>query len=253
MAFSGRKVFSAGDVLTASDLNSIVDQTVMVFADSTARDTAIPSPVEGMVAYLSSNDSISKYIGSQWTNIQVALSFAADRAVITDSSGDIAVSAVTSIELGLLSGLTADSSELNILDGATLTTTELNYVDGVTSSIQTQLDTLQDNPTANLQTESGTTYTITSSDAGKTIIFDSGSDITITVNDSSGFNAGERVDIIQDGAGVITITASTATVAGNGVSTTSGSFTIGERYQAATLLCVGTNNYRLIGNIEEVA
>jgi len=102
MAFSGRKVFTAGEVLTASDLNSIVDQTVMVFADSSARDTAIQSPVEGMVAYLSSDDSISKYTGSAWTNIQVALSFTADRAVITDGSGDIAVSAVTSTELGFL-------------------------------------------------------------------------------------------------------------------------------------------------------
>lgn len=222
MAFSGRKVFQAGEVLTASDLNSIVDQTVMVFADSAARDTAIPSPTEGMVAYLSDDDSISKYTGSQWTNIQIALSFTADRAVITDGSGDIAVSAVTATELGFLGG--------------------------VTSSIQDQFD----NPTAILETESGTTYSITSSDAGKTIIFDSGSDITITVDDSTGFSAGERVDIIQDGAGIITITASTATVAGNAVSTTTGDFTMGDQYSAATLLCVGTDDYRLIGNITAV-
>lgn len=40
--------------------------------------------------------------------------------------------------------VTSTAAELNALDGipATLTATELGYVDGVTSSIQTQLDTL---------------------------------------------------------------------------------------------------------------
>ena len=40
--------------------------------------------------------------------------------------------------------VTSTAAELNVLDGipATLTATELGYVDGVTSSIQTQIDTL---------------------------------------------------------------------------------------------------------------
>ena len=48
-----RKVFTAGEILTAADVNTnLMDQAVMVFADSTARTAAIPTPVEGMVTYL---------------------------------------------------------------------------------------------------------------------------------------------------------------------------------------------------------
>ena len=54
MAGAGYKSLSTGDVLTASDLNTYgIEQTVMVFASSTARDTALSSAKsEGMFAFL---------------------------------------------------------------------------------------------------------------------------------------------------------------------------------------------------------
>lgn len=68
MAGLGRKVFVAGDVLTAADVNGyLMDQTVMVFADSTARDTAISSPSEGMFVYLSDTNALQYYDGAAWT------------------------------------------------------------------------------------------------------------------------------------------------------------------------------------------
>ena len=48
----GRQVFTAGEILTAANMNDLSDQTVMVFDDSAARAAAIPTPVEGMVTYL---------------------------------------------------------------------------------------------------------------------------------------------------------------------------------------------------------
>ena len=55
---SGFKTFTAGAVLTASDVNNyLMDQSVMYFATTTARDTAITSPEEGMVAFIGSNDA----------------------------------------------------------------------------------------------------------------------------------------------------------------------------------------------------
>jgi len=69
MAYQCRKVFSAGDVLTASDMNSTVDQTVMVFADSSARTTAIPTPTEGMVTYLLDSNAIQYWTGSAWLGV----------------------------------------------------------------------------------------------------------------------------------------------------------------------------------------
>jgi hypothetical protein len=50
----------------------------------------------------------------------------------------------TTAELNILDGVTATAAELNVLDGVTATTTELNYTNGVTSSIQTQLNALDD-------------------------------------------------------------------------------------------------------------
>lgn len=57
-----------------------------------------------------------------------------DRALISNDSGKVVVSAVTSAELAILDGLTASTSELNILDGVTATAAELNILDGVTST-----------------------------------------------------------------------------------------------------------------------
>jgi hypothetical protein len=57
-----RKVFVAGEILTAADVNTnLMDQAVMVFDDSAARGSAIPSPIEGMVTYLKDSDQLFKY------------------------------------------------------------------------------------------------------------------------------------------------------------------------------------------------
>jgi hypothetical protein len=57
-----RKVFVAGEILTAADVNAnLMDQAVMVFDDAAARTTAIPSPIEGMVTYLKDTDKLEKY------------------------------------------------------------------------------------------------------------------------------------------------------------------------------------------------
>jgi hypothetical protein len=57
-----RKVFVAGEILTAADVNTnLMDQAVMSFADSAARGSAIPSPVEGMVSYLQDVDRWEGY------------------------------------------------------------------------------------------------------------------------------------------------------------------------------------------------
>lgn len=108
------------------------------------------------------------------------------------------------------------------------------------------------NPLASFVTDATTARTLTSSDMGKTIRFTSGSATVVTVNASTDFTVGARVDIIADGAGALTVLASGATVAGAETSTTTGSFTIGAQYSAATLLCVATDEYRLIGNVAVV-
>ena len=56
-----REVFVAGQILTAAEMNVVSDQTVMVFDDSAARGSAIPTPSEGMVTYLKDSDQLFKY------------------------------------------------------------------------------------------------------------------------------------------------------------------------------------------------
>jgi hypothetical protein len=55
---SGFKNFTAASVLTASDVNNyLMEQSIMSFASTGARDTQITAPEAGMVAYVRSNDA----------------------------------------------------------------------------------------------------------------------------------------------------------------------------------------------------
>lgn len=67
---SGFKNFTAASVLTASDVNNfLMEQSVMSFASTGARDVAVTAPEDGMVAYIRSNDSsegLYTYNGTSW-------------------------------------------------------------------------------------------------------------------------------------------------------------------------------------------
>ena len=65
MAGLGRKVFVAGEVLEASEVNGyLMDQTVMVFAGTAERTAAIGTPSEGMVTYLLDTNSLEVFNGA---------------------------------------------------------------------------------------------------------------------------------------------------------------------------------------------
>ena len=67
---SGFKNFTAASVLTASDVNNyLMEQSVMSFASTGARDVSVTAPEDGMVAYIRSNDSsegLYTYNGTAW-------------------------------------------------------------------------------------------------------------------------------------------------------------------------------------------
>jgi hypothetical protein len=70
----GYKDWSAGEILTAADLEDYtVKQSVMRFADSSARTTALSGVLaEGMVSYLKDTDSVEVYDGSAWAAVGAA-------------------------------------------------------------------------------------------------------------------------------------------------------------------------------------
>ena len=71
MAGAGYKLFSTGDVLLASEVNTYLqEQTIMVFASSAARTTALAAVLsEGMFSYLKDTNSTEYYDGASWLSI----------------------------------------------------------------------------------------------------------------------------------------------------------------------------------------
>jgi hypothetical protein len=64
-----RKVFSAGEVLAAADVNEFLqDQAVMTFAGTAARGSAIGTATEGMFTYLEDTDAYESYNGTDWVS-----------------------------------------------------------------------------------------------------------------------------------------------------------------------------------------
>jgi|TARA_A100001391_G_scaffold130378_1_gene89740 hypothetical protein len=70
MALSGYKEFSTGEVLTASDVNAYLMQAVMVFANSTARDSGIASAKRehGQFVFLKDTNVLQYYNGSSFVD-----------------------------------------------------------------------------------------------------------------------------------------------------------------------------------------
>lgn len=67
MAGAGFKLFQNGDVLLASEVNTyMMEQQIMVFAGTAARGSALPSPSEGMFAFMKDTDTLTYYNGSDW-------------------------------------------------------------------------------------------------------------------------------------------------------------------------------------------
>ena len=66
----GRKVFTAGEVLQAVDVNGyLMDQSVMYFAGTAERGSAIPSPTAGMLTFIAASSAVQVYDGVEWTEV----------------------------------------------------------------------------------------------------------------------------------------------------------------------------------------
>lgn len=236
----------------------------------------------------------------------VSSDLTASRAVVSDPSGKIAVSGVTSTELGYLTGVTSgiqaqingkansshthiiadvtslqaslDAKEATITGAATtvtssnltasravvsdgsgklavsgVTSTELGYLSGVTSSIQTQLDNkMPDELTINDQI--GTTYTLALSDKNAHVRSTNVSTNTVTVPHSGtvNFPLGSQVIIVRGGDGQTRIAPASGVVINTiGMQVSNPSYvTISQKYRAATLVKVGADTWDLFGTLQ---
>jgi hypothetical protein len=132
-----RKVFTAGEVLAAADVNSfLMDQTVMSFAGTAARGSAIPSPVEGMAAYLEDSNLVSLYDGSDWKN-SLGVTGGILQVVSTPKTDTFSMSSTTFADItGLSVSITPKSSSSKIL---VIADVKLSGNDATTSAVQVKL------------------------------------------------------------------------------------------------------------------
>jgi hypothetical protein len=103
-----------------------------------------------------------------------------------------------------------------------------------------------------LTSSTASSLNVAASDRYKTIVLNSSGAITVTFGTATAFQAGERVDLFREGAGTVTINRDGTVVSLAGRGTAGTAYTIGQRYDAVSVVCVGTNSYRVIGNASAV-
>lgn len=167
MAGAGYKLFVSGDVLTAAQVNTYLQQQVtMVFANSTARTTALSGVLaEGMMSYLQDTNAVEVYNGSSWVNV--------------GNSGDITgVTAGTGLSGGGTSGDVTLSFDYSVGNQAV-------------QNVQTDSYTLA-------LSDAGKMIVMNKATANN---------LTIPLNSSIAFPTNTRIDVIQYGAGQTTFVA----------------------------------------------
>ncbi len=140
MAGAGYKLFATGDVLTAAQVNTyLMQQTVMVFASSAARTTALSGVLaEGMVSYLSDTNVLEVYDGAAWIGATGDITglTAGTGISITSATGPVPTVAINT-------AVTADLTTAQTLTNKTLTSPIIGTISNTgTLTLPTSTDTL---------------------------------------------------------------------------------------------------------------
>lgn len=187
MAGLGFKDFTAGDILTAADVDGYLMQGCMVFDDAAARSSAIGTAVsEGMLSYTKDDNAVQIYDGASWTAVDTTISS---------------------------------------INGTAVTYT--------------------------LTASTATAYTLQASDNGKILQFTGGT-TTITIGTATAMTAGQRVEFLNDTPSLTVAAGTGVTIGGAGTAGTGVSFTTGSQYTGFAVVALGSDAYRIIGNITAV-
>jgi hypothetical protein len=86
-------------------------------------------------------------------------------------------------------------------------------------------------------------YSTVATDASSTIVINSASNLTVTINNN--LTAGQRIDFVRQGTGTVTFAAGTGVT----LNSKAGNLKISAQYAAATVLCIASGSYVLIGDL----
>ena len=237
--------FTTGQVLTSTAMNQVGDSLVNVFASSSARASAISSPSEGMITYLSDTNKLEIYTGSAYVSMQEALTSLTTAAAFgSDGAGvDVTFNSATagdtmlwdaSEEKLVITGTNGQNS-LEVADGDVAVTDSLTVSGGLIAPLQ-------------INAQTGTTYTFVAADAGKLVTSSNGSAQTITIppNSSVAFAIGTQIIVQNIGSGNATL------AQGSGVTIQSNDSNkeIDGQFAAATCIKTATDTWSLIGALK---
>lgn len=133
MAGAGVRLFTAGQILTASQVNEYLqDQVVSRFSDAADRDASFggvgePSLSEGRICYLDSDDTVYIYNGTAWVAIQSGISGTAGQAIVYNSSG-------TPVAQTLTGDVTINSSAVTAISSNSIVNADINSAAGIALS-----------------------------------------------------------------------------------------------------------------------
>ena len=212
MAGAGYKLFQTGDVLTASEVNTYLQQQVtMVFANSTARTSALSGVLaEGMMSYLQDTNQVEVYDGSNW------------------------------VAVGNIGDITAVNTNSPLTGGGTSGSLTLSY-DYAAGSKFSAIDAKT----------AAYTFVLGDADQ-KLITVSSTSDLEISIptNGNVAFATGTILNVIRIGTGNVTIkavTPATTTISSTGATATDPKLRV--QYSAASCIKVATDTWYVVGDI----
>ena len=254
MAGAGYKLFNTGDVLTAAQVNTYLnEQTVMVFASSAARTSALSGVLaEGMVSYLQDTNAVEVYNGSAWVGVSGAGDVTEVQAgtgiSVASGTGPIPVvtnTMATAVDAkgDLIVGTGADTfARLAVgTNGHTLVAdsgaaTGLAYSAGIPVSFDAE--------TASYNAVLGNAYQLVTMNVG------SANNFQIPTNASVAYPVGTVINVLQIGTGQTTIqavTSGTTTINSTGAAPTAPK--LRARYSAASCIKAATDTWYVVGDI----